>query len=237
MIAAWIGAHAPPGTAAAEAPVDEAAPFDAAEAAAVARAVPRRRREFLTGRRLAREALARLGCPPVGIPPDESRVPVWPDGYLGSISHTGSLCVAHVGRRRDLLGIGIDIEADAPLSADLSRLICRPEETGDAAPDGLDPVLARFAAKEAFYKAYFPQARTFLDFQDVRVDLDLADGRFAAKIVDPCKPTLAGRRVFPGRIARLAGHVVAALWVEPEPTRRPPGAGAGPGTAHRPAGD
>jgi 4'-phosphopantetheinyl transferase EntD len=212
MIATWIAAHAPPGTAVAEGPIADGAPFDAAEAAAIAPAVERRRREFLTGRALARAALARLGCPPCSIPVGESRAPVWPDGFLGSISHSRSHCVAHVARSRDLLAVGIDIEAEAPLAPGLAALICRPDETGEA--PGLDPVLARFAAKEAFYKAYFPVARRFLDFHDVRVDL--AEGRFVAELVAD-KPALGARRTFEGRIARLAGHTVAALWIAREP--------------------
>ena len=73
-IAAWIAAAAPEGTAVAVDLIAPSAPFDAAEEAAIARAVPRRRAEFATGRRLAREvwrasaASRPVACPPVSWP-------------------------------------------------------------------------------------------------------------------------------------------------------------------------
>src|ERR1700722_6775796 len=114
-IAAWIAAAAPEGTAGAVDRISPSAPFDAAEEAAIARAVPRRRAEFATGRRLAREALARLGCLAASLPPDSAGMPQWPTGFVGTISHSGQLCVAVVGRAHNLLGIGIDLEEIGPL--------------------------------------------------------------------------------------------------------------------------
>ena len=180
-LAAWIEANAPAKTAAAVGPIEEGEPFDPVEAAAMARAVKARRDEFHTGRRLARAALARLGCAPTAIPVGENRVPVWPPGLVGTISHSRALCAAHVGFARDLLGIGIDLELNAPVSSDLAERICRPDEKpaeADAA------VLLRFVAKEAFFKAYFPLARTFLDFHDVRSRIRPANERLRRRYRD-----------------------------------------------------
>ena len=127
-IAAWIAAAAPEGTAGAVDRISPSAPFDAAEEAAIARAVPRRRAEFATGRRLAREALARLGCLAASLPPDSAGMPQWPTGFVGTISHSGQLCVAVVGRAHNLLGIGIDVEEIGPMQPGLASMICRPDE-------------------------------------------------------------------------------------------------------------
>src|SRR5262245_9062851 len=166
LLAAWIAAVAPTGTAVAAGPTESGAAFDASEAAAVARAVARRRDEFLTGRALARRALAELGCPPTAIPVGEGRMPIWPDLYLGSISHCPGLCVAHVARRRALLGIGVDVERAQALSPDLIASVSSPEEwarLSHGQTPQIDAGTLCFSAKEAVYKAYFPAARTFLE--------------------------------------------------------------------------
>jgi 4'-phosphopantetheinyl transferase EntD len=156
-IAAWIAATAPKGTVFGVDRIRPSGSFAAAEEAAIARAVTRRRDEFTTGRRLSREALARLGCAATSLPPDPDRVPRWPDGFVGSISHSGGLCIALVGRARELIGIGVDIEATARIDCKLAGLICRPEETDIGEISGaIDLTLLRFVAKEAFFKAYFP---------------------------------------------------------------------------------
>jgi 4'-phosphopantetheinyl transferase EntD len=209
-ITAWIEARAPAGTAVAAGPVEGGEPFDEMEAAATIRAVKARHDEFHTGRRLARVALGRLGCAPTAIPVHENRVPIWPSGFVGTISHSRALCVAHVGRARDFLGIGVDLEPEAQLTNDVVAHICRPDE--DPA-EAMTPALLRFVAKEAFYKAYFPAACAFLDFHDVHVEFDSAQEAFVASIVADEKPALAGRRAFEGRIARIANHLVAALWI------------------------
>lgn len=213
-IRAWLVAMAPDGTAVAVDRVGPSAAFDAEEEEAISRAITRRRDEFTTGRRLAREALARLGCVAVGLPPDPDRVPRWPHGFVGTISHSGGLCVAHVGRARDFVGIGIDIEETARLQRGLTSLICRPDETNcDETTGDVDLTLLRFVAKEAFFKAYFPATRGFLDFQDVRVSVNPASDRFEARLMEPSSPSLCGSRDFVGRFAMLGSHVVAAVWI------------------------
>jgi 4'-phosphopantetheinyl transferase EntD len=213
-IAAWITATTPQGTAVAVDRIGPSATFDAGEEAAIARAVASRRNEFTTGRRLAREALARLGCAATSLPADSDRVPRWPKGFVGTISHAGGLCIALVGCARDLVGIGVDIEATKRLQPGLTRLICRPDEIDlDETGDTVDPTLLRFVAKEAFYKAYFPTTRAFLGFQDVRVTVDPTSTRFEARLMQLTSPSLCGARAFMGSFATLGSHVVAVAWI------------------------
>jgi 4'-phosphopantetheinyl transferase EntD len=213
-IAAWIAAAAPEGTAVAVDRIAPSAPFDAAEEAAIARAVPRRRAEFVTGRRLAREALARLGCLAASLPPDSDRMPQWPMGFVGTISHSGQLCIALVGRAHNLLGIGIDVEEVGVMQPGLASMICRPDETDmNGICGAVDLTLLRFVAKEAFFKAYFPATRAFLDFQDVRVAIDRASDCFEAHLMEPSRPSLCGSRVFSGRFVMLGGYIVAGIWI------------------------
>ena len=212
----WFAAVAPAGTAVAAGPIMSLLPFDAGEASAVAGAVEKRRHEFFTGRALARRALAELGCDPTRILVNENRSPIWPNGYLGSMSHTDALCLAHVGRRRDLLGIGVDLEPRNALSPELRGYVAEQNEwerLNDGSCGAIDVGTLCFSAKEAFFKAYFPVTEAFLDFSDVRLDVDWTRQVFVASIVGDHKPSLCGQRHFAGRFALTSAYIVTAVWI------------------------
>jgi len=96
------------------------------ELQAMARATPARRYEFALGRRCAREALALLGGPRVAIPVGRFRDPVWPFGYVGSITHCRGFCAAAAARTPPgnsscgIRGIGLDSEPAMPLPEELT---------------------------------------------------------------------------------------------------------------------
>lgn len=149
------------------------------ESLAVLRAVPRRRAEFAAGRLAARRAMAKLGAPATEIPAGPDRAPVWPQGIVGSISHSDGLCVAVVGFAHDVEALGVDIEADAPLDPALIPEICLSEEL-ETLPEAARPAQARrvFSAKEAAYKAHYPRARRIFGFHALSVDLPGGRARF-----------------------------------------------------------
>lgn len=143
------------------------------ERATIRLAVPRRQREFAAGRWAAREAITQIGRAPSAIPSAPDRSPIWPEGLVGSIAHTGRTCVAIAGRRDHVYAMGIDIEEDIPLDPDLWESICTPEELAAVASlprsERGQWVTRLFCAKEAFYKWQYPQTRCMLDFRDVQV--------------------------------------------------------------------
>jgi 4'-phosphopantetheinyl transferase EntD len=57
------------------------------EDALVVRACAKRREEFSAGRCAGRAALACLGVPPVAILQGRRGEPLWPSGFVGSITH------------------------------------------------------------------------------------------------------------------------------------------------------
>ena len=104
----------PPAVAAAEAFGDRPdAELFPEEHAVMGRATGKRRGEFATGRACARDALARLGRPPVAILPGDRGAPGWPPGIVGSITHCAGYRAAAVGPAADVLAIGLDAEPDA----------------------------------------------------------------------------------------------------------------------------
>ncbi|WP_409241674.1 4'-phosphopantetheinyl transferase [Bradyrhizobium sp. CB1015] len=216
LVSSWLGSVAPHGTAVAAGAIGPAVAFDDSEHAAVAHAIGKRRDEFLTGRSLARRALDELGCPAVAIPVGDRRMPVWPRGYVGSISHSGGLCVAHVGRSGNLASIGIDIELVGALEPDLVRHVCSPEEWAALERNrisDIDPGTLYFSGKEAVYKAYFPVTRAFLDYTDVWLQIDWAQGCFEAQI-NFGKPSISDGWKVAGRFSRIGDHIVTAVWIE-----------------------
>jgi 4'-phosphopantetheinyl transferase EntD len=194
-----------------------------AEAIYVANAVDERRREFATGRACARRALARLGRGQEPIRMDADRLPVWPRGFVGSISHATNLCAAVVAEESRIFCVGLDVEDQEALREPLVARISSPEERemlarlgGSAREWGT----VLFSAKEAFYKCYYPVARTFLKFSDVRVELEPSTRRFRAELTQPRLPTLNGLRALTGRFICGRSHVACGIALE---LRRPPG--------------
>ncbi len=147
----------------------------------VRHAVDKRRQEFALGRAAARQALAGLGVAAIAILRHEDRRPIWPQGFVGSITHCDSFCGAVVARESDMRSIGFDAEPAKPLPEGVDRIIYGEEEAAhfSALPawTGLSWPKLAFSAKEAFYKCFYPVTQTRLGFRDVRVHFT-ADGAF-----------------------------------------------------------
>src|SRR5437667_675103 len=124
-------------------------------------AAQQRRTSFALGRAAARDALLELGLEALGIGRGTGGEPLWPDGVVGAITHSGDLAIAVVGRSADFAGLGIDVEQQSPgLSARAARLVCTPTESGwvDEVPSSNRRTML-FSAKEAVFKALFPIER------------------------------------------------------------------------------
>lgn len=167
---------------------------------------PERRREFLAGRRCAHAAIAR--CAPehaaARIAIADGRGPVWPEGLVGAITHTGTRASAVVARSRDVRGLGLDLERRmTPEEArEVLPVVATPGEIGlvrDAlAIDRTAAVTLVFSAKESVYKCLFPLVRRFFDYREadvvsvdrerrsctVRVGLDLGAGVRAGEALE-----------------------------------------------------
>jgi 4'-phosphopantetheinyl transferase EntD len=185
------------------------------EEGAIARAVAKRGTEFRRGRACARAALAQLGVPAGAIPVGVKREPLWPAGYIGSITHCAGL-VAAVAAPRDLIAaVGLDAEPARPLPEGTERLILNPVERQNQGNALFDTAV--FTAKEAIHKALFPLTGVRLDFLDVVVRLDRAQGRFLAT------PAPGARRGTPrlldlvGSFAVRADFVLAACHIPSAP--------------------
>jgi len=131
-----------------------------AEALHVGGSAPARSREFAAGRECARRALTHFGIEglPVLVAPD--RTPVWPAGFVGSITHTRGFAAAVAGERSRFRGLGIDSEVTGEVGKELWPKICGAQErlwleSLPCAERGAAATLV-FSAKEAYYKCCYP---------------------------------------------------------------------------------
>jgi 4'-phosphopantetheinyl transferase EntD len=145
------------------------------EAHYVVRARPKRIQEFAAGRSCARMALAEFGLRGFALRAADDRQPLWPDGFVGSITHTTGMCAAAVAARHQFLAVGLDSEVVGAPTADIWSTICRAEELAWVAtlPSSERPaaVTLLFSTKEAFYKCQYPLVGEWLDFHDLHIDV------------------------------------------------------------------
>ncbi len=176
-------------------------------------AVPRRRREFQAGRAAARAALHALGIDHFDLLTGAFREPLWPDGVVGSITHAAERCVAAAALSTQIASLGIDLETAGELTADVIAIVCSAEEREQLLRMPNPYVAAKivFSAKEAFFKAYFPQAHTFLDFQDVTIALHPERQEFKATLVNSGVPLLFGSQQATGRYRIADGFIYTAV--------------------------
>ena len=157
------------------------------EAEFIRKAVPKRVIEFTAGRHCARRALARLGIANFPILSGIQREPIWPVGTVGSITHCSGFACAAVALNTDMVAIGIDAEVAGPLSPGLIESIASRAERQAllAFSDDVPWDRVIFCAKEAFYKAWYPVTRSWLEFHDVDVTFRPEQGTFEVQIKIP----------------------------------------------------
>jgi len=185
------------------------------EREAVVRAVPSRQWEFATGRVCARAALAALGAPPQPIPVGGNREPLWPAGFIGSITHDAGVCVAVARVRNGIQGIGIDLATAEPLPREIRSMVCTPDEDLDRVPpeaSAVDPFKLLFSAKEALYKAIYGEVRRFVDFQEVTVEIDHEANAWRPAFLSPDLTRALGGRV-QGSFLVSGGFILTGAWV------------------------
>lgn len=151
--------------------------LDDAERRIVASAVDSRKSEFGDGRWCAHRALRGLGEDGPILRGDKG-MPLFPGTVTGTISHTRGLRVALVGDAGRWRGLGMDVEVAQRLPDGVLSAVSSPSErrslqrAAQRAPGcSLGTVL--FSAKESVYKAWFPLAGRFLDFDEVELHLDV----------------------------------------------------------------
>ncbi|GAC1302208.1 MAG: 4'-phosphopantetheinyl transferase [Mucilaginibacter sp.] len=143
------------------------------EKALVKNAALKRQNDFSTGRYCAREALGRLGAYDAEILMGGVKEPIWPVGFVGSISHSKKLAGAIVSRAGDIAAIGLDIEIIGGVNRDMWDMLFVDTEQAflNTLNDDDQALFATliFSFKEAFYKLQYPLTKQYLDFKEAEI--------------------------------------------------------------------
>ncbi len=141
-------------------------------------ASPKRVREFTLGRAAARTALERLGAAPSPVLAGKRGEPIWPEGIVGSISHSDDHAVVAASKAEKYRGIGLDLQSlRRGINEDIARRICHPAELswcaqGNTANELQLRLLAVFSAKETLFKTLYPLSRAVFYFLDAELRWD-----------------------------------------------------------------
>jgi 4'-phosphopantetheinyl transferase EntD len=143
--------------------------------------------EFAAGRSCARLALDALGFPQFALSANPDRTPRWPEGVVGSITHTVGFCGVVADFRTNVAALGVDVEIVARVGRELwPQVFTAAEHAASAALDETQRerfAALVFSAKEAFYKSQFGLTGRWLDFHDVIVENRPEDSRSGSLVV------------------------------------------------------
>lgn len=130
----------------------------------------RRRSEYLAGR-IAAQSLLKENNISNNLAHCKDRIPIWPEGWVGSISHTEQHAISVIAPEKSALYIGIDIEKLKPrLFKDVEHLFTTKDERKFLEKCDLDydfALFVTFSAKESLYKAIYHKAKKPLDFESM----------------------------------------------------------------------
>lgn len=166
----------------------------------------RRKRESEAVRALAREMLRRRGVLVMEIPKHADGFPLWPAGWVGSLSHSSGWCAAAVAQTSGARGIGVDVENPTRMKPPMWTHILTANERRGMEWFGAEEAAVRatavFGAKEALFKTLSPLGRAVPGFLQVEIEWGGA-GRFQAKTPDA---------IVNGCGAAFDGLVLAVAW-------------------------
>ena len=136
----------------------------------------RRKTEFSTSRYAIRSLIQSQCDTWQGVIPDSQHMPVWPEGWRGSISHSRGICTVTVAQKTRVSAIGIDLESLDRLRPELWHKIATRDELeqierycSKSSYGMADLMTAVFSLKEAFYKYQYPLTGLWLGFLDVHL--------------------------------------------------------------------
>lgn len=181
----------------------------------VAKAIPKRRLEFAAGRAAGRAAMAQIGGNPVAIPMSSNRAPIWPAGFVGSISHDDRACVAVAGVADRWAAVGIDIEPDQDFDQTLVSEICTTDEQIwlRSLPIHHQLRMARtiFSVKECAYKCQFALTGEIFGFDRFETSfIDPNQSHFEVQFTRDTGCFRTGSRLN-GRLVRTDAHVISFM--------------------------
>jgi 4'-phosphopantetheinyl transferase EntD len=192
--------------------LEGAAPLTGRELASAGTITPDRMRELQTGRTFAKCALSAAGVNDAELPIGSDRSPIWPAGYVGSITHvrrfSHGYCAAAIAATSEIRAIGIDAENAVGLASQIWPTILTVSELRQIrnlpANEREPEVIRRWCIKEATAKA----ARRLFEPNAIETEKCAIEGAWFA-----VTPGLLGKQRWDARVAMSDGLILAAVVV------------------------
>jgi 4'-phosphopantetheinyl transferase EntD len=175
--------------------------------------VTKRQRQFRAGRNAAHAALSQLDAPYEPLLRGDNRQPIWPQGYLGSISHCDDSCVAACAKDGVIVSLGLDVEPLEPLKPSVARYIETENEWGFMQRHAELPRRLIFSAKESVYKCYYPLVGRFFGFHSVVLEIDISRQSYRFRPSALCEIDFPQDLAFHGRYLLTENHLFTSCYL------------------------
>ena len=179
----------------------------------------KRRTEFTLGSIYAPGTLSRFGLESEPILRNtETREPTWPDSVWGSITHSAGFAAVAVGLKKEIKGVGIDLESySRSVDFNIRRHVCVDSELEwlESLPTKQASRALRiiFSAKESIFKCLYPGTKTYLTFKDAAVTINETENNFSFIIFKSCSGII--KQGFPhhGRYSEIDKMLLTSVYI------------------------
>ncbi|MAR92060.1 MAG: hypothetical protein CML06_14430 [Pseudomonadales bacterium] len=177
----------------------------------------KRRAEYLAGRYCAMKSLQACSQGVDIIDLCAEWHSLWPNGFLGSISHSQQRAVAVTSPQQLSVGVGIDIEKRVTVdkAIRLQNLLYTKEEFCRLVRSLTEPDLLftlAFSLKESFYKAMVTPLQPYLRFHSVSLcEIDWNTQRVKCQLNQTLNPALFAGKEFEGSFVVTPDSYVVTL--------------------------
>ena len=167
-------------------------------------AVQKRQAEFFAGRYAAKSALSAFNISNANIPVGPHQSPVWPNGILGSITHTSTSALCAVALMKDVSYLGIDLENWLSLDTvqEIKNSIIQTREETLLRESDMEfnkAFTLVFSAKESLFKALYPKVGFYFDFTAAEMThMSISDRTFELTLLQNLSPQLLTGSRFKG---------------------------------------
>jgi 4'-phosphopantetheinyl transferase EntD len=170
--------------------------------------------EFAAGRDQARRLIAALTGTAQPLLIGDYRQPLWPDGVIGSISHSDDFCAVAVASTQSISDLGIDVETLEALNPEVEDVVLTEAELhATESTEGWVRKLI-FSIKESNYKCCYHMVKAFIDFKQCEVVLDMDRQAYQSRII--CNNHLGKelRISVQGRWMLESGHIFTSAIIQ-----------------------
>ena len=184
------------------------------------RAVAKRKAEYLAGRLCAREALRKAigvdAVPGTG----EDRAPQWPDGSVGSITHSHGRAAAIVGAAPRFASVGLDLEHTMPDSRAVKladQILTQAEQQRFAKALADQPgefLTLTFSLKETLFKALYPLTLKRFYFEHAELLEWSAEGVARVRLLTDLSQEWQSGRELTGQFINRSGQILSAIAID-----------------------